>query len=143
MSEGSWIRVSAIDCHLDANTINRIVEKIMGEKMPSVTNDPDLRQTIGEQYVQIVTKYVPMRPIASGGGTLMSSGRATDDGRVYWTAVSPKGYNYAAIQYENENFKHDYPRTDHWTDKVSPGTRDWQEFIDNITPIIIERFKNG
>ena len=138
MAEGSWIRINAIDCHLDAATINNIVEKVMGERMASVTNDPDLRQAVGEQYVQTVTKYVPLK-----SGALINSGQATTDGRVYWSAISPKGYNYAEIQYENDGFKHEPPRTDHWTDEVSPGTVDWQDFVDSITPIIKERFKDG
>lgn len=142
---GSWIRVSATATGLDARNMNREIRTILGRKVDSITKDPLLRQYIGQVYVGVVTPYVPVDT-----GKLRASGRATEDGRVYWTAVSPikvardghtyGGYNYAAIQY-NVPMRHKDPNaTDHWTDKVRPGTPDWSTFISEITPEIIRRF---
>jgi hypothetical protein len=140
MGGGSWIRIGSMEAHLDAKTMNKIVEDVMGKRMQSVTKDPDLRHDIGEEFARIVTKYVPMKT-----GALRMSGRATDDGRLYWSAINPNnGYNYAQIQYENTAYKHKEPTCSHWVHQVQPKTDDWDnEFIPAITPIIKRRFNDG
>jgi hypothetical protein len=83
-------------------------------------------------------------------GQLRDSGRATDDGRVYWTATH-KGYNYAYTVYDPEGERwpeghykkpstpNTYPR---WVEKVQPGTSEYTAFINTITPIIKEAFND-
>lgn len=126
-----------MDVHLDARSINAEVKRVLGHKATSVTQSPDLRKDIGQAYVEQVSPYVPKKT-----GKLRESGRGTDDGRVYWTATSPKGYNYANIQYTNIQFNHHFPETAHWTEYVQPGTPDWDEFRDRITPMIKRRFRD-
>lgn len=143
---GSWIRVNATDLHLDARSMNAVVTDVLGRKADSITKYPDLRQSIGQLYVFAVSPYVPYNT-----GKLQGSGHATNDGRAYWTAISPVlvspvdghtygGYNYAGIQYEVPMHHTTPGTTDHWTDKVKPGTTDWQQFIETIRPVIIRRF---
>ena len=55
MSSGSWVRIGAMKCHLDARTVNKIVQDVLGRKAESVTKDPDLRQAIGTEYLNVVT----------------------------------------------------------------------------------------
>jgi hypothetical protein len=145
MAEGSWIRISAIKANLNARTVNDIIEKALGKRAISITQMPDLRQEIGEEFVVAVSPFVPMK-----SGQLISSGRATDDGRVYWSATN-RGFNYASTVYDEdgerwgpEGYKkpttpNSYPR---WVEKVQPGTAEWEAFINNITPIIKEAFRN-
>lgn len=145
MAEGSWIRIGAVDAHLDAETVNSIIKEALGKKAISVTQKPDLRLAIGEAFVDAVTPFVPMK-----SGALRDSGRATDDGRVYWTATN-KGYNYASTVYDQDgerwpdgHYKKPstpgtYPR---WVEKVQPNTKEYVAFINIITPIIKEAFRD-
>ena len=144
MSKGSWIRISAMDANLDAKTVNSIITKALKQKAESVTKAPELRQEIGEAFVEAVTPFVPKKT-----GALRESGRATDDGRVYWTAVN-KGFNYASHVYDQDGYmwpsgEYKKPTTEgtypQWVTKVQPGTPEWDAFVNNITPIIKEAFK--
>ena len=141
MSNGSWIRINAMECHLDAKTMNKIIEGVLDRKAESITKDPDLRQEIGTVLVDVVTPYVPMKT-----GQLRDSGRATTDGRLYWTAIDPKtGENYAYKQYTTQYNHYTTPGTGpYWVNNVQPGTPDWDDtFISTITPIIKRRFNDG
>ena len=151
MAEGSWIRIGAVDAHLDAKTVNSIIKEALGRRAISITQKPDLRREIGEEFLAAVEPFVPMKT-----GQLRASGRATTDGRLYWTAVktakSEDGYdfNYAETvydpvdpykwptgEYKKPSTPGTYPR---WVEKVQPGTPAWDAFVNNITPIIIRRF---
>ena len=139
---GSWIRVNARDAHLDANTMNEVIRRVVGQRAESITQDPDFRARIGAYYLNEVTKYVPKKT-----GKLQRSGTATQDGRVWWSATSNKGYNYAHVQYTNPEFYHPsrYPGhepTFRWTDKVVPGTPAWSNFTDRISIEIRKRYGN-
>ena len=151
MAEGSWIRIGAIDAHLDAKTVNSIIESALGQRAISVTQMPELRQQIGEAFLKAVTPFVPMSNKPTRG-QLRESGRATDDGRVYWTAVGDGvsyDYNYASRVYDEDGVlwgpegykKPTTPGTvPRWTEKVQPGTKEWDAFVNDITPIIKEAF---
>jgi hypothetical protein len=142
-SGGSWIRIGAIDAHLDARTVNAIIKEALGRRAESVTQKPELRQTIGQEYVYAVTPFVPMKH-----GDLRESGSATTDGRVYWTATN-RGYNYAAIQYETQYNNYTTPGTGpYWTEKMSPNSPEFRAdvydaFRNNIIPIIVEAFREN
>ena len=139
MSSGSWIRINAMDVHLDARTVNGIIKNALGRRAESITQNPELRQEIGQAYVDAVTPFVPMKT-----GKLRESGSATTDGRVYWTATSRKGFNYADIQYNTEYAHYTTPGTGpFWTEHVQPGTPEYDSFIAQITPLIVRSFNNG
>ena len=149
MAEGSWIRIGSVKAHLDARTVNAIIKGALGKKAVSITQKPELRQSIGDAFVSAVTPFVPMK-----SGTLRESGRATSDGRVYWTATNGD-YNYASAVYDpvkpyrwpgdvltmqespykKPSTPGTYPR---WVEKVQPGTAGWDAFVNTITPIIKE-----
>lgn len=150
MAEGSWIRIGAIDAHLDARTINPIIEVALRKRAISITQKPDLRQRIGEELLRVVTPFVPMKT-----GELRASGRATTDGRLYWSAIAPargeEGYefNYAATVYDEEEFRwpsgnYAKPTTSgtfpRWMEKVQPGTPEWDAFVNAIIPLIVKEF---
>lgn len=151
MAEGSWIRIKAVDANLKATQVNDIIKTALGKRAISITQMPDLRQEIGNEFIRAVTPFVPMKT-----GALRASGRATSDGRLYWTAVAPargeEGYafNYAETvydpvepyrwptgEYKKPTTPGTYPR---WVEKVQPDTPAWTAFVNNITPIIIRRF---
>ena len=146
MAENSWIRIGAIDAHLDARTVNSIIKNALGQRAISVTQMPELRREIGEAFIEVVTPFVPKK-----SGDLRDSGRATDDGRVYWTAMN-KGFNYAQYVYDEdgdrwgpEGYKNPTTKdpvltVPRWVEKVQPGTAEWNAFINKVTPIIIRRF---
>ena len=151
MAEGSWIRIGAIDAHLDAGTVNDIIKEALGKRGISITQKPELRQQIGEAFLEVVTPFVPESKKPTHG-QLRRSGRATDDGRVYWTAVGngvSYDFNYAETvydadgerwpggEYKNPTTPGTYPR---WVEKVQPGTAEWDTFINKITPLIREAF---
>jgi hypothetical protein len=82
MAEGSRIRIKATRVNLDATTVNSIIKTVLGRKAVSITQQRDVRKDIGEAYIEAVTPLVPKR-----SGDLREPGRATDDGRVYWSSV--------------------------------------------------------
>ena len=153
MAEGSWIRIGAVDAHLDAKTVNLIIKDALGKKAITVTQKPELRQQIGEEFLKAVKPFVPYDT-----GDLSDSGKATTDGRVYWTSVH-RGYNYANRLYDENGElwgpkgyinptrgkypgpgEHDpQPR---WVTRVHPGTQEWSAFVNNLTPIITEAFND-
>jgi hypothetical protein len=146
MAEGSWIRINAVDAHLDAKTVNSIIEATLGKEAVSITKNPALRKKIGEELLAIVTPFVPM-----DSGQLRESGRATPDGRLYWSAIGEEGENYAYEMYdpvEPYQWPNGYSRpttegtTPRWMENIQPGTPEWDAFINNITPIIKEAFEN-
>lgn len=157
MAEGSWIRINAVDAHLDARTVNAIIKTALGKKAVSITQKPELRRQIGEEFLRVVTPFVPMK-----SGALRASGRATEDGRLYWSAVAPargeEGYafNYAETVYDPDpdngrwpdsmggvykkpSTPNTYPR---WVVKALNDPTAWNAFVNNITPIIKEAFKD-
>jgi hypothetical protein len=145
MADGSWIRIKATEAHLDASTVNSIIKDALKQKAISITQMPELRKQIGEKFVEAVTPFVPYK-----SGALSNSGTATDDGRVYWTAVH-RGYNYASLLYDEDgdvwpNGEYNKPTTKdtypQWVKHVQPGTQEWNDFVTNITPIIKEAFNN-
>lgn len=143
MASGSWIRIGAVKARLDAKTINAIVKKELGERAVSITQKPALRQAIGEKFVEAVTPLVPMKT-----GALRESGRATTDGRVYWTAIGKKGENYAAEMYDANSIRwpNGYYRpttkgtTPRWVEVFLADTSKYDAFRNNIIPIIVEGF---
>ena len=144
MSGGSWIRINAVEAHLDAATVNTIIEAALGKRATSITQKPALRQAIGQEFVRAVTPFVPMLT-----GELRQSGRATTDGRVYWSAIGKHGENYAAEMYDeysvrwpNGYYRPTTPNTTpRWVEKVRPGTPEYDAFVNNIIPIIVEGFR--
>lgn len=143
MAEGSWIRINAVDANLDAVTVNHIIKTALGQRAISITQMPELRQRIGEAFIDAATPFVPMK-----SGDLRASGRATDDGRIYWSSVH-RGYNYAAklYDYDEEMWpegEYAKPTTSgtvpRWVEQVHPRTQQWTAFVNNITPLIKEAF---
>ena len=153
MASGSWIRINAVDARLDAKTVNAIIKEALGKKAVSITQKPELRQAIGQEFVRAVTPFVPMKT-----GALRQSGKATTDGRVYWSAVrtttsedgeESAGYNYAASTYDAEGVRwpsgeykkpstlNTYPR---WVEAFLADTSKYDAFKNNIIPIIVEGF---
>lgn len=147
MSEGSWIRIGAVDAHLDAQTVNGIIKDALGKRAISITQKPDLRQEIGEAFVAAVTPFVPVSN-EQDKYHLWMSGRATDDGRVFWSATN-RGYNYASAVYDEDGERwptgvYNKPSTPgtypQWVQKFHEDPDKWAAFINTITPIIKEAF---
>lgn len=127
----SGLRIGSINCALDARSVNAIVAEALGRKAQSVTKMPDLRKEIGEQYIELVTPYVPKKT-----GKLRDHAYATGDGRLIWTAP------YAEKQYTTQYSHYTTPGTGpYWTNYVQPGTPGYSAFIDAIQPLIIRRFQ--
>ena len=150
MAKNSYIRIKSVDAHLDARTVNPIIEDVLVKRAISITQKPYVRKQIGEAFVDVVTPFVPYK-----SGKLSMQGGATNDGRVFWSATN-KGFDYASYVYDEYSERwgpagyvhptrgkspdpnHDpQPR---WVERVHPGTKEWSIFIDNITPIIKEAF---
>ena len=148
MAEGSWIRIGAVDAHLNARVINPIIKEALGRKMESITQMPEVRIAVGEALIDVVTPFVPAK---SKTEDLRNSARATDDGRVYWTSVH-RGYNYAAKVYDEDgeiwgDEGYAKPSTEgtcpRWVEKIQPGTDEYRDFIDKVREVIIEEARKG
>lgn len=146
MAEGSWLRINAVEARLDASTINDIVATELGKRAISITQRPELRRLVGEELLKLVTPFVPVSN--DKGYHLWLSGRATEDGRLYWTAVNERGDDYASYVYDKDKIRWDgnyanpttegtYPQ---WVERVTDDPEQWETFITNITPLIKEAF---
>ena len=153
-AKGSWIRVNAVDAHLNATTVNSIIKTNLSGRAVSITQKPAVRQAVGEAYLEVVTPFVPSKT-----GDLRESGRATDDGRVYWTAIRPPynvegsyAFNYAEATFDPKFRKwgkgktYDNPSTvgttPRWTENVRPDTDEWEVFTAKVADIVKEAFKD-
>ena len=137
-----------------ASQINAEIQHILKRKAESVTKHPELRRFINQQYLEAVTKYVPLSNMDKPHH--LRDAFVTNDGRIVWSATN-KGFNYADIQYQPEEYGKHYkhyttPDTHpHWTDYVTPAvrgtrrkTRDWENvFIPSVRDEIIRVYKNG
>lgn len=154
MAEGSWIRVNAVDANLDAKTVNAIIKEALGKRAASITQMPELRKKIGEAYIEVVTPFVPMSNKKGTAGQLRESARATDDGRVYWTAIGngvSYDFNYASTVYDEDGTRwpggqYKKPTTPdtvpRWTEKIQPGTAEYDVFLRKVTDIVREEFNH-
>lgn len=135
-----WVRLNANSTGLASSELNSIIQEIIQRKSQSVTKNPQLRQQIGQEYLVAVDPFIP-----KNSGRLRESGRATTDGRVYWSAVNPRnGYNYTQDAYTTEYANPTTPGTHpYWNEYVTEGTDAWDSFISAITPYIVEAYKNG
>ena len=150
MSEGSWVRIGATRVHLDAQTVNGIIKNAVGKIGVSVTQMPSLREDIGNAYLKAVTPFVPMKTKDEDADNLRKSGRATDDGRVYWTAINSRGDNYASYVFDEDETRwpgeatYANPSTEgtdpRWIRNVQPGTDAYKGFIAEATEIIRKEF---
>lgn len=153
MSGGSWIRIGAVDARLDAKTVNDLIKDTVGERLKSITQAPEVRLKIGEALVKQATPFVPYKT-----GDLSDSGKATSDGRVYWTSVH-KGYNYANKLYDESGEiwgpkgyinptrnKSPYPNHDpqpRWVERVVTDKKQYEAFTNRVREIIIEEHNKG
>lgn len=147
---GNRVRITAPS----ASAINVEIEKILGRKAESVTKNNALRKQLAETYKVFVTPYVPMRT-----GKLRNSAKVTNEAkgpRIIWSATNKgKKYNanYAGLQYQPwkylvtnnwRNWHYTTPGTGPEWDKVFNADTDaWESFISEITPSILEAYKNG
>lgn len=152
MADSGWIRIKATTTNLDAKTVNKIIEEALSKRAISITQMPELRQQIGEEFIAAVKPFIPYKT-----GDLSDSGTATPDGRVYWTSVH-NGYNYASRLYDEDSemwgptgyvnpTKGKYPGPEihdpqpRWVERVQPGTKEYEAFVNNIKPLIIDAFR--
>lgn len=158
MAEGSWIRITAVQAGLDAKTINSILEDAVSDQMQSITQAPEVRKQIGEAFLKAVTPFVPVK-----SGALRDSGRATDDGRLYWTAVAPAwkdeeeggyAFNYASTVYDQDKVRwaegETYAKpsknknaTPRWVEQVKPETPEHDVFLNEVREILIKAHRGG
>lgn len=139
------LRLAASEVGLTANDINAAIHTILQRRVPSITKNPQLRQSIGYVMIDMATPFVPMSKDRKDSGNLREGAQATLDGRLIWSAANESG-NYAHYQYKiagppptytTKRYTTEGTRS-HWVDAV-----DRAEFMTQITPLIIEEFNNG
>lgn len=129
--------------------INNLREVLERKKKNGLSDDVKYMAT--SLYRDAVAKYIPYGKDYSHhrGGTLYRSGFRNNsivkDGDGYairYSAKSPRGYDYAEYQYENEFANRNTPGTyGHWNRHLSIVER--QEWIDEVKKLIIEGMNNG
>ena len=125
------VRCNASDLGTTAKKLNPILREITGNIKDRITNYPELRKQIGDEFAWLASDYVPLDT-----GRLADSGTGTKDGRVVWYAVDPEpGDEYAREQYTNLEFKHEEPRTAYWDRMVNRDA-----FYENVRDVIMEYF---
>lgn len=142
---GEFVRLSASEAGLDLRTLQSQLAPILKDKVLHLS--PETRALIGAFYISAVTPFVPMKT-----GKLRSSGTATSDGRVWWTAMSEaeNPVDYAPIQYTTLFENYTTPGTGpYWNIIVSAESNDadgkdaYDEFIRKITPYVIADLNRG
>lgn len=140
----NYLQVGAMSLHLDAKRMNKLVKEYIGTKAESITHKPELRMDIAQVFLEMVTKYVPMKTgHLREGGHVESGHHAGGDARLVWYAHK-KGFDYATQQFETQYQHYTTPGTgSNWTGTFVRNKDDWADFIMTIKPLIIAAYKEG
>lgn len=144
MASGS-VRVQ-FDTAALVNNLNKVLEN----KLEKGLSDEN-KYMATSLYRDAIAKYVPVGKSYKGhaGGALSRSAFKPDaivkngDGyAVRYSAKSPKGYDYADYQYNNEFENRNTPDTyGHWNRHLTVAER--QEWLDFVKKLIVEGMNNG
>ena len=154
---GSPVRITVRESGLLAKNLNKLaadkLPKDLRKQFTSVTQMPTVRKEIGQHFIRVVSPYVPYDHNRDPGDThrhLRDSGYAESDGRLHWSAISPKdGYNYAMEQYKALWYRHRRPETAYWVNVLNPGKRMFvksvydRQFASFVKRKVKEMLQNG
>lgn len=136
----------------NANALKRAVNESLDPKIRALKKDKQLANMIARQWGEAVTPFVPRSNLPIPEEQHLQ-GFTVSDGRVIWSRHADKddarhevvaGEEIAYRLYEGAisgTFHSRYAGHDpqpHWDQKVTPGTSAWSDFVDQITPEIIE-----
>ena len=141
------IRVS-----ISVNQLKKDIKEYVGQKVPPLTKNPELRLQFARAYGDIVTDYVPR---SNEDGHHMQDYTLERDGRISWTRPARQGDSELGIvpgqeianllyhgplksdQSWHTRYPGHTPRSE-WDEAVRPGTQDWNEYIYIASEIFLD-----
>jgi hypothetical protein len=142
------IRVS-----ISANQLKKEIKEYVGQKVPPLTKNPELRLQFARAYGDIVTDYVPR---SNEDGHHMQDYTLERDGRISWSRPARQddkklgivqGQEIADLLYYDgplrpwqswqSRYNNHTPRNE-WDKAVRPGTPDWNEYIYVASEIFLD-----
>lgn len=130
----------------NAVALRRAVNEHLTPKITALRKDPTLNNMIATEWAECVTRFVPRSDLNIPEEAHLQS-YTVSDGRVIWSRHSGSratGPDISQMLYDGSSrgtFHSRYPGHDpqpYWDECVTPGTRDWQDFVDRVTPIIVD-----
>ena len=140
-----------------ANALKQAVNESLNPKVRALKKDKQLANTLAKLWAERVTRFVPRSNIKTGHHL---QDFTVSDGRVVWRRPARKddaslgiheGEELAYLLYEgpitgqfHSRYSGHEPQS-HWDQLVTPGTKDWDDFVTAATPIIKDwmRKNNG
>lgn len=114
---------------LDEATIVRGIENAVNDKVKKGLS-PEVKRAAANEYRDSIERYVPNGPSYKGhiGGSLRRSANVVADGDDYavrYSAKSPKGYDYAEVQYNGPSWwdRHTPDTYSHWNRHMTRAER--------------------
>lgn len=133
-----------------ANELKRaLLER--GLKVKALTKDPELIMRISKLWADRVTRFVPRSDLPESRHHLQTY--SYSDKRIMWYRRNRAGDEIGQIIYTGDirggKFKFheraegatDYgphEPTAYWDEMVRPGTVEWDEYVDEVTPVIVD-----
>lgn len=119
----------SIRLNIDEATILRGVERAIDDKVKKGLSK-EVKFAAANDYKDTIERYVPSGPSYKGhtGGALRRNARVVPDGDdfdVRYSATSPKGYDYAAAQYNGSDWwnRHTPDTYSHWNRHITRAER--------------------
>jgi len=134
--------------------LRRAVNEHLNPRLTSIRKDPALANMIARAWAEQVTKFVPRSNLDIPEDRHLQS-YTVSDGRVIWSrhgGTNATGPEIAYLLYNGLSRGHFHFRPGghqphqpqpYWDERVVPGTQDWQDFVDQITPEIIRWVRNN
>lgn len=141
----------------NARALKKAVNEHLEPKITALKKDKQLANMIAREWGEAVTPFVPRSDLVIPEEMHLQS-FTVSDGRVIWSRHASKddprhevvaGEEIAHRLYEGPItgvFHSRYTGHDpqaHWDQKVVPGTDAWDDFVEQITPEIIEWMKQN
>lgn len=146
-----------------ANALKKAVNESLNPKVRALKKDKQLAKRIATEWAERVNRFVPRSEPLPGQEDIPEKKHlqsyTVSDGRVIWSRIaiggSLDGQQIAHLLYEGPIVGQFHSRTSskaqphepqaHWDQLVTPGTKDWDDFVTAATPIIKEwmRKNNG
>lgn len=127
---------SSVYVTFDARQLKSDVGDILDRKIRAVRSDEGVYFNILEIMADLSEQYVPKKT-----GALRSSAEPTKQGLRYRAinenSYDGKGYNYAGIQWDNDEYDHTSPESDHWVNVMLAERYD--EFADRVASALAKK----
>lgn len=137
---------------ISANQLKKDIKEYIGQKVPPLTKNPELRLQFAKAYGDEVTDFVPR---SDNSGHHMQDYILERDGRISWSRPARQddkklgivqGQEIANLLYHgplrpDQRWRTRYPQhspRNEWDEAVRPGTPTWDKYVEVASEIFLD-----